>query len=593
MSGKIIILDEFTSNQIAAGEVVERPASVLKELIENSLDAGADRIEIEIKNGGIAYIKVSDNGKGIDQDDIPMALERHGTSKIRQISDLNNISTMGFRGEALPSIASVSNITITSKTADKEFAVKAVYEALQPISISKVSRSTGTTVEVKNLFFNTPARYKFLKGDVQETRYCIDIVLRLALTNVQTAFIMVSNNEEVIRTNGDNELINCIYGIYGRDIAKDIIRVDAKSDDFNVCGYIGKPFTSRGNRQHQSLYVNNRYVKYPELNVSIERAYETRIMKGKFPFYVLKLEIPAENVDVNVHPAKTEVKISNINEIFGKLNFIIKEALDKEQEVLVPSVIKPTFIKSDIKYEDKDAIISFNDQLFKFSKELHSIPNINETKTEYRQEKVVITRQKESINENTDVVDIEPYRIAGQILDTFIIVDKFDYIYIIDQHAAHEKIIFESLKEQYDKNNVISQQLMIPIEVVITSEEMLFVTQNSNLIKSIGFDYSDFGKNSILIREIPSTIDECDIKDVFNTILDDMMNDKKDRVYTALYSLACKAAVKANKKVDEKQMQYLYESLIKLKNPFTCPHGRPTMIKMTRYDMDKLFKRII
>lgn len=600
MSGKIIILDEFTSNQIAAGEVVERPASVLKELIENSIDAGADRIEIEIKNGGIGYIKVSDNGKGIEQEDIPMAFERHGTSKIRQISDLSNITTMGFRGEALPSIASVSNVTLTTRTHENEYAVKVVFEALQLKSITKAARAPGTTVEVRNLFFNTPARYKFLKGDMQETRYCTDIVLRLALANTHAAFIMICNNEEVVRTNGDRELINSIYGVYGRDIANDIIKVNAQSEGFSVSGYIGKPFASRGNRQHQSLFVNNRYVKYPELNVSIERAYETRIMKGKFPFYVLKLDIPAQNLDVNVHPAKTEVKISNISDIFGKLNFIIKEALDKEQEVFVPSSIKPTYIKSEEKKEEKNTIIDFNDQLLKLSEEVHQIQQnsniLNEHKTAYKEQtrdNAVNTDKFDKENIENNEFDIKPYKISGQIFNTYIIIDKNEYIYIVDQHAAHEKMLYELLKKDYENRTVISQQIMVPIEVVFTSAEIQFISQNSEFIRRIGFDYSEFGKNSILIREIPSTINECDIKDAFKAMLDDIQNEKKDKVHTALYSLACKAAVKANKKLDEKQMQYIFENLMKLDNPFTCPHGRPTVIKMTKYDFDKLFKRIL
>jgi len=600
MSGKIIILDEFTSNQIAAGEVVERPASVLKELIENSIDAGADKIEIEIKRGGIGYIKVSDNGKGIEPEDIPMVFERHGTSKIRQISDLTTISTMGFRGEALPGIASVSQVTLTTKTQDNEYATKAVYEALQQKSITKAARAAGTTVEVRNLFYNTPARYKFLKGDTQEARYCTDIVLRLALANEHVAFTMISDNREVLRTTGDNELLNTIYSVYGRDIAKDLIKVNAKSDTFSVAGYIGKPFASRGNRQHQSLIINNRYVKYPELNVAIERAYQTHVMKGRFPFYVLKLNVPAHNLDINVHPAKTEVRISNISDIFGKLNFIIKEALDKEQQAFTPATVKPSYIKPEIKKEDGNLIKDFTEQLAKFREETPPVTPkthiINEQITVYKEQPVVNTsniKQEFTDSVADKVYYDEPYKIIGQVFNTFIIVEKTDYIYIIDQHAAHEKMFFESLKADYDKQSVISQQLMVPTEVVMTSVEMSYLDQNSDLIKRIGFDYSQFGKNSILIREIPATINECDIKDAFTTMLDEMQSDKKDRINTAIYSLACKAAVKANRKLDEKQMQYLYENLMKLDNPFTCPHGRPTIVKMTRYDFDKLFKRIV
>ena len=367
-------------------------------------------------------------------------------------------------------------------------------------------------------------------------------------------------------------------------------------------------------------FINNRYVKYPELNASIERAYETRIMKGRFPFYVLKLSIPSQNVDVNVHPSKIEVKISNISEIFGKLNYILKESLDKEQKAMESSVIRPSYTKYKEQEESK-TILDFNNQLSAFSKEIQENKaeenevkeskveenTVQESITDYQNYKKegsvkiedVITCENTLKITETNFSDqmhqsvIEPYRVAGQILNTYIIIDKFDYIYIIDQHAAHEKIYFEQLKEEYEDRSIVSQQLMIPIELVITSSEMQFIEDHEDIIKLFGFDFTQFGKNSILIREIPTTLAECNIEDAFRTIIDDMVNDKKDKIYTALYTIACKAAVKANKKLDEEQMKYIYEKLMTLKNPFTCPHGRPTMIKMTRYDFDKLFKRIV
>jgi DNA mismatch repair protein MutL len=596
MNNRILILDEFTANQIAAGEVVERPSSVLKELIENSIDAGATRIDVAIKSGGIEYIKVSDNGYGIEKDDIAMAFERHGTSKIKCINDLNSISTMGFRGEALPSIASVSKVTVTTKTEKAKYAVKAVFEGGDLISSSEAPRATGTTVEVRNLFYNTPARYKFLKGDTIEARYCLDIVTRLALANSKEAFSFVSNGQEMLDTKGDDELINTIYSIYGRDIAKELLRVEYNSSDIQVKGYIGKPFASRGNRQHQNLFINGRYVKYQELNVAIERAYEAMIMKGRFPFYVLDIKVKSELLDVNIHPAKTEIKISNINEVFKQLNYIVKNTLDENQDIFELSAVKPTYVQPEEVKDDK-VKIRFDDKYI-----------INEKQESYEPDQVKDQIKNDVVNTSTVSVekpaestplkreDIKidgPYKIIGQIFNTYILVDKFEYVYIIDQHAAHEKMNYEMLKKQFGSNSIVSQQLMVPEQVVLTGLEFDYIEENKELIRNIGFDFSVFSTNSIIVREIPVTLIECNIADAFKSMIDDMMADKKDRIYTALYSIACKASVKANKGLDIEQMEYLYKGLIALDNPFTCPHGRPTMIKLTRYEFDKMFKRVV
>ncbi|MFA7672318.1 MAG: DNA mismatch repair endonuclease MutL [Clostridia bacterium] len=596
MDNRILILDEFTANQIAAGEVVERPSSVLKELMENSVDAGAGRIDITIKSGGIEYIKVSDNGYGIDKDDIAMAFERHGTSKIKCITDLNSISTMGFRGEALPSIASVSKVTVTTKTEKAKYAVKAVFEGGDLISSNEAPRATGTTVEVRNLFYNTPARYKFLKGDTSEARYCLDIVLRLALANNKVAFSFVSNGQEMLDTKGDGELINTIYSIYGRDIAKELLRVEYVSSDIQVKGYIGKPFAARGNRQHQNLFINGRYVKYPELNVAIERAYETMIMKGKFPFYVLDIKVKSELLDVNIHPAKTEIKISNINEVFKQLNYIVKNTLDENQDVFELSAVKPTYVQpSEVK--DDRVKIQFDDKYAANEKTESYKPD----QIKDQSKDVVVNtcvgsyiKPSESTPIKIDEIRIdEPYKIIGQIFNTYIFVDKFEYVYIIDQHAAHEKMNYEMLKKQFDSSSIISQQLMVPEQVVLTRLEFDYIEENKELIRNIGFDFSVFSANSIIVREIPVPLIDCNITDAFKSMIDDMMSDKKDRIYTALYSIACKASVKANKELDKEQMEYIYKGLIELDNPFTCPHGRPTMIKLTRYEFDKMFKRVV
>lgn len=605
MDNRILILDEFTANQIAAGEVVERPSSVLKELIENSADAGADKIDIVIKGGGIEYIKVSDNGCGIDKEDIAMAFERHGTSKIKCIVDLSNISTMGFRGEALPSIASVSKITIATKTENTKYAVKAVFEGGDLISCSEAPRATGTTVEVRNLFYNTPARYKFLKGDTSEARYCLDIVLRLALANCRVAFSFESNGQEMLNTKGDGELINTIYSIYGRDIAKELLHVEYVSSDIQVKGYIGKPFAARGNRQHQNLFINGRYVKYPELNVAIERAYEAMIMKGKFPFYVLDIKVKSELLDVNIHPAKTEIKISSINEVFKQLNYIIKNTLDENQDIFELRAVKPTYVKYTEEINNKNAVdikvdrvkIQFDDKYLAHEK----TEGYNADQAQDQKKNIVVNTSAESykkLAENTpiainEIKNNEPYKIIGQIFNTYIFVDKCEYVYIIDQHAAHEKMNYEMLKKQFDCNNIISQQLLVPEQVVLTGMEFDYIEENKELIRNIGFDFSVFSANSIMVREIPVPLNDCNINDAFKSMIDDMIADKKDRIYTALYSIACKASVKANKKLDNEQMEYIYNGLMNLDNPFTCPHGRPTMIKLTRYEFDKMFKRVV
>lgn len=609
MNKRILILDEYTSNQIAAGEVVERPASVLKELVENSIDANASAIEVDITKGGIGSIRITDNGSGINHSDIEMAFERHGTSKIRNITDLDDVSTMGFRGEALPSIASISRVTLITKTADDEHGIKVKFEAGDLVASEKAARDVGTTIEIRDIFFNTPARYKFLKSNNQEARYCMDILTRLALANPNISFRMTSDRNETLRTNGDGNLLNAIYAIYGREIAKDLLEVDLVMEDFLLKGFIGSPFASRGNRQNQSLFINSRYVKYPELNSAIEKAYDTLLMKGRFPFYVLNLYVKGDNLDVNVHPTKIEVKLANLSSIYGKIVHGLRDLLFEDKKPMNAKIVKPTYIKQEPQIkEDKTLIDLFNRKLeesaslVKESKDdiYEKRPFILEESKEstYKSDekpklKDVITSTFEAPVSETLIDSSFSYTIIGQVMDTYIIVDKYDHILVIDQHAAHEKMYFEQMVQEYKDKSIVSQQLLLPEELVLTSLEMNEVLENISLFESLGFYIDQFGDNSIIVRTVPINIIECNVKDVFLSLLDDLKTKDEEAIDKAIYTMACKAAIKANRKLNHEEMTYIYEKLHSLENPYTCPHGRPTIVKLRRYDFDKMFKRIV
>jgi len=649
--GKIVILDELTSNQIAAGEVVERPASIAKELIENSLDAKATSITIEIQKGGISYFRITDNGIGFAKDDMVIAFERHATSKIRNAEDLNSINSFGFRGEALASIASVASIELTSRNAEEETGKRVVIKGGQLLSEEEVATAVGTTMVVRELFYNTPARYKFLKKDSTEAGYIEDIVAKIALTNPNVAFKYINERKTIIQTSGDGNILNCIYSIYGKNIAKSVIPFNTSFEDINISGVLGTADVARGNRTNEIFFVNSRYIKNKTIASAVENAYQTIIPIGKFPFAMLNLEMSPNLVDVNVHPTKTEVRFADENTIYRAVYHVVKETMLKKD--LVPGMEKEeeleeeneekTINSSPIIYVEKPlAKINKSTSLYKpqaydFSsiktepvfKEIAPAPYVTNSMTENTIKEV--TPQKSytaEFNLNEEKIDEIPkvyvkeehikketlkdrntslfsasdeakqtknYKIIGTVFSTYIIIQQLDEMYIIDQHAAHERVMYEKILKKV-KNGIKNKQLLLIPEVVeIKNNEWKLIEANMELFNNTGFEVEEFGGNAIKISAVPSEITSSSIKEVFLDLVDSLQKEsgvkEEEKSEYFIFTMACKAAVKANMNLDPLEIESLIDEMMSLENPFTCPHGRPTAIKMTKYEMEKKFKR--
>ena len=598
--GKIVILDEVTSNQIAAGEVVERPASVAKEMIENSLDAGATSITVEIENGGISLFKIIDNGSGMAKDDMVIAFERHATSKIRTTEDLNIISSFGFRGEALASIASVAEVEVVSRTKDSETGYKVIIRGGNLISEEEVAATVGTTFVVRNLFYNTPARYKFLKKDYTEAGYIEDIISKIALVNPNVAFRFINNKKTIIQTSGDGNILNCIYNIYGKDIAKSIIPFKEEIDGIIIEGALGKEDISRSNRSNEIFFVNERYIKNKTLTSAVENAYQTIIPIGKFPYCVINVKMPATLVDVNVHPTKTEVRFSDEGLIYRAVYHVVKEKMLKQD--LVPNVneksneeVSTAFTYSEPKnnnftytmpksstYENKYTPLYENKTI-----------SYNEPQRDLFISKLDIKERNESIFSKKE--EEKNYRIVGVAFSTYVIIEQNDELYIIDQHAAHERVMYEKLLKKVREGIKNKQILMIPEVVEVKNNELDIIKTNIELFNQAGFELEEFGGNSVKISAVPSEITGIAIKDLFLELLDSLQKEsgviENDKVEYFIFTMACKAAVKANMNLNIVEIEALISEMMKLENPFTCPHGRPTAIRMTKYELEKKFKR--
>ena len=781
--GNIVLLDELTINQIAAGEVIERPASVIKEMVENSIDAGATNITVEIKNGGISYIKVTDNGKGIASDDLEIAFERHATSKIRSAKDLDVVTSMGFRGEALASIAAIANVEMISRTKDQDTGYKIVLEAGNILDKQEIGSQVGTSITVRNLFFNTPVRYKFLKKDYTESGYIEDAITRIALVHPEISIKLINSGKTVIQTNGNGDLKTVIYSIYGKDIANGVMEVNYTYEDINVKGVIGKPEIARSNRSNQLFFVNKRYIKDKILTSATEQAYKGLIPIGKFGFVVLNLSINPAKVDVNVHPAKLEVRFEEENKIFQAIYHAIKDTLLKaelvkdtgsvreikdnarelsfderlknlqqtkklnidtkqnggslfsfrkqnekqiEDYVNEESKIKTNNLIEDIyksKQEDletnenaKDKIESINtkppidtedilQQLKKMRENLEKEINENnnkghkleEPKEEYKLEttnenqnnepkeeninneepkntiqneqiqeekfnqtkeaiekienpeiqkefkeikqkmqdlddnpKVVSKdfnemyaklfgrppieeeQKKEQEEKKMSAVDIikdnisifqdkeektkPTFKFIGIVFKTYIILEMNNEMYILDQHAAHERIMYEKVKKNYYSNkNKDSQMLLLPDVITLTHKEMDIAKENMDMFEQAGFSLEEFGENTIKLTGVPTVCIDLDTKELFLETLDEInqvaRTAKQEKEEKFIATVACKAAVKANMALTDQEVEALMDKLLELPNPFTCPHGRPTVIKMTKYDIERKFAR--
>ena len=611
--GNIVVLDELTINQIAAGEVIERPANVVKELVENSIDAGAKNISIEIRNGGISYIRIVDDGKGIAKDDIQLAFERHATSKIRSGKDLSNVMTMGFRGEALASIAAISNVEMTSSTGNS-VGNKIVVKAGDILSFEEGACPKGTVIEVKELFFNTPVRYKFLRKDFTEGGYIEDIVSRLALIHPEISFKLKSSNKVVISTNGNGDIITTIYSIFGKEIADNLLPVNYEYEGMKLVGVIGKPSISRSNRSNQIMYVNTRHVKDKTIRTAIDEAYKNILPQGKFAFTMINLNIDSSLVDVNVHPAKLEIRFQNENDVFKIVYHGIREALltndlsrhafvdtlDNKEAENVENIEKN---KEETYKNAFDRVDSLNNNIKK-----DVISEINEANYyEYKlnSDNILKGIVENRINKNENINFFEnhgdvvqnkkEYTYIGTAFSTYNIIEYMNELYIIDQHAAHERVLYERLKKSYYNDERLSQMILIPEIITLTNKEMDIVKDNIDTFDKVGYIIESFGDNTYKISGVPNICVDINAKNLFMDVLDELQGNlrtSKDNMEDNLIAtIACKAAVKGNMNLSDMEVKGLMEELLTLDNPFTCPHGRPTAIKFSKYDLERKFGR--
>lgn len=577
--GNIVLLDDLTINKIAAGEVIERPANVVKELVENSIDAGAKNIVVEIKNGGKTFIRISDNGKGISTDDMPIALERHATSKIRKIEDLENTYTMGFRGEALASIVSISRLTIVSKTQDMPVGIKLVAEAGDILETEEVGCQIGTTMTVENLFFNVPVRYKFLKNDATEFRYIKELVQKIALANLDVAIKLINDGKNVFQSSGNGKIEDVVYTLYGKEVKDNLVEVDHKEGDIKITGVIGNTLMAKDSRKNQIFFLNKRNIKNQVLTSSADQAFKGGTGIGKYGFFILNIQMPATLYDVNVHPTKMEVRFKDEQALYKMVYHAIKEA-SLNKEFLGNTDLennKDTYIQNEFEFLTNHYDTEKNINILKPT----TSNNISEDS------------QNENLA-NTDLINRDKirnvnYKYIGIVFRTYIMIEIEDELYLVDQHAAHERVLYEQIKENY-KNNIQnnSQLMLVPELINLTHKEMEFVQNNIDLFKNYGFDIEVFGENAIKVNGIPDIEYKIkiDTKNIFMDILDEMLTKEratiKDIEERFIATVACKAAVKANMDLAEDEVHKLLDRLLKLKNPYTCPHGRPTTVKIER-----------
>jgi len=616
----IKVLPQYVADKIAAGEVCERPASVCKELVENSIDAGADKITVEIKNGGIKYIRVTDNGCGIKSDEVEVAFLRHATSKLKNIEDLETLGTMGFRGEALSSICAVAKVEVITKTEDEE-GTYVLLEGGKVTEREEIACNNGTTMVVEDLFANIPARGKFMKKDSTEAGYVADAVGRIALSKPYISFCLISDEKEIFRTSGDGNIKNAILKIYGIECARALIEVDAEKNGIKVKGVIGKPEIARGNRTRQTLFVNERYIKNHVVSKVVEEAYKNSVMVGKFPFFVLGIYLSPALVDVNVHPAKTEIKFAYEKEVYDTVHFAVKNALystieekkliSKAEESGYEKVVKvpePTTSQLVMSFPENNSFSFRETPSFVKPKETYQkdFPgNITEKYLEYTIPPKEFSNTEEiKIKEDAPVIEIteevkEPIKIIGQIFNTYIIFEQNDSVFLVDQHAAHERLRFEELLKQKKENESFAQVLLDPIVLDLDVTEKILLGENLSFFAEFGFDIGDFGGGSFIIQKTPIIASDKEIEGLVLEIIDILKKGKRIDTLSieekTLDTIACKYAIKANKRLSEREMEDLLLKLFDLneKGINTCPHGRPIKIEMTKQEIEKMFKRIV
>ncbi|MFO7153399.1 MAG: DNA mismatch repair endonuclease MutL [Caldicoprobacter oshimai] len=610
---KINILDEFTINQIAAGEVVERPASVVKELVENSIDASSSAITIEIKDGGIPFIRVTDNGEGMDQQDARLCFERHATSKIRSSDDLYEIRSLGFRGEALASIAAISQVEIFTRPRNSLAGTHVINHGGNVISVQEVGCPEGTTVIVRNIFYNTPARLKFLKAPRTEAAYISDLVAKLILAHPEISFRYINNGKAVYHSSGNGDLLSAIISVYGRDVREQVIKID-RSDDksgLSLYGYLGRPSLARMNRNHQSFFVNGRYVKSSLLSRSLEDAHRSYLPLHHFPWAVLHISIPTSQVDVNVHPAKTEVRFRKEEEVYSLIFQWIRETL--EAHPYIPD-IKHEVIQGvnrlDAPNQDEggdDDKVDAGSQQLKLKQEQVSFltrPAKQQVKHVYIDADSFERQEKKYANEGLDqeiyvhnINELVNFKIVGRIFSTYVIVEGEDSVFFIDQHAAHERLIYEELQASLAQRKVASQQLVPPVILQLSHDEYMLIEEAMDIFKSLGFELEPFGGNAWAVRGIPAVLSGASIKELFYNVLDQWKGERDAHLSIAfkphdIMKIACKHAVKARDPLSEREILSLLNDIQDKKIPLTCPHGRPIVVTITKHELEKKFKRI-
>lgn len=690
---RIAVLDQNTIDKIAAGEVVERPSSVVKELVENAIDAGATAVTVEITDGGKKLIRITDNGSGIEADQIPLAFCRHATSKIEKVEDLEQITSLGFRGEALSSIAAVSQVELITKTPSAITGSRYIIEGGAERSLEELGAPDGSTFLVRNLFYNTPARSKFLKSDMTEANYIHTLMEQLALSHPEISFKYIQNKQVKLHSSGNYNVKDVIYSVYGKDIAKALLEADYENDFMKITGFVGKPEIARGNRGFENYYINGRYVKNNIITKAIENAYRGFLMQHKFPFVSLQMEMEGNDLDVNVHPAKREVRFAREQEVYEAVYDTVRKALTKKE--MIPSftigkeekappqeVPKPADIPEPFETKRRETIYERNRPLREFSAtygekisedtapakcnnteisrntDLQSPPAPAGASSSIQDNKEVFSREEEALfhgtlhqaskNEDTclepekiqhqEAPFSEPVpkdsqkatekagertsapksspkqmelfeekllapesrnkiRLIGQVFDTYWLVQFGEYFYIIDQHAAHEKIYYEKFVKEFRENTVTSQYLNPPMIVTLNLQEEAVLKDNKAYFRQFGFEIEHFGGKEYCISAVPSNLYGLTEEQLFLDMLDHLTDARGKDLFEIfaqrLATMACKAAVKGNHAMSSQEAEKLIDQLLKLDNPYHCPHGRPTIISMTKTELEKKFKRII
>lgn len=655
---QIALLSQETIDKIAAGEVIERPSSVVKELVENAIDAGSSAVTVEIKEGGISFIRISDNGCGIEREQIPLAFLRHSTSKIKSVEDLFTVTSLGFRGEALSSIAAVSQVELITKTNGDFTGSRYLIEGSKEVSLEEIGAPDGTTFIVRNLFYNTPARKKFLKSAQTEGTYIHELMQRMILSHPDVAFKFIMNNQVKLQSSGNGNIKDIIYHLYGRDITKALLPIAHESELFKVSGFIGKPMISRGNRGYELYFVNGRFIRSQILSKAIEDAFKPFLMQHQYPFTVLYFEIDSSLLDVNVHPTKMELRFSNQQELYREVQSILSAALvhrdiipevpvdtPKKNEMEVPKIEKVMpepfeqkrleeirkAVRKDSPYEIKypvsrpmgtgsvssaaqekllDTIKSMPPEDMmeeRIQKELLPEQSKKETEKELAKEAYVL-REEETYGAKPEgsyeqgsflkEEEMAKQKIIGQLFDTYWLVEYNDRLFIVDQHAAHEKVMYEKLKKQFEKKEFTSQAISPPIVITLSMREAEVLERFKEQFTKLGFEIEHFGGAEYSICGVPGNLYRLNTRDVLIEMLDELTDGISERATTdvildKIASMSCKAAVKGSQRLSLPEMEQLMKDLMKLDNPYNCPHGRPTIIAMSKYEIEKKFKRIV